>query len=937
VTFSFSVSYSQTLTWQTHVDTSTTFSSPRPADLNNDGVMDIIIGGGLDGSAEARGVVALDGTDGSMLWNFPTNEEIFASAQFMDITGDNIDDVFIGGRYAELYAIDGATGNMIWEFFTPPPTQAVDSGWFNFYSLQFIPDQNSDTYPEILASNGGNHALPAWDTLRDPGYLMIIDALTGNVLAKDTMPDGEETYCSPVAQDIDNDGTIDIIYGSGGENDKGSLWRTTVADLMNNDISNSIQLVSDPNLGFIAPVSLSDFNLDGNQDIVCQSYGGTAYLIDGLNNNVIWTYTKAGVESSSSPTIGNFIGDATPDVFLNLAKGAAPSFFDYYQVVLDGANGNVAWIDSIGELHFSSSGAVDIDRNGRDEIIASVNFHNGSNFSNQLIAIDVQGNQIINLHNPEGGVNLGSSPLILDVENDGYLDFVYAYRADSLNPMGAKGFKVNRLTSNFEVPTVGIAWGSYMGTDFDGQHTFLGTPCGTITVNQSVNNISCNNFNDGSIKLTPTGGVAPYTYIWSNGSISDSIGGLMPGNYTCYITDSTGCVKGQTINISDPYLLTFGGISGPTCPGEETGTASVNSTGCPCMFSGCLFNWSNGDSIKNASGLPSGYAVVTITHTDGCIVVDSVMIPEPAPIVDSVVISHQVCANELVPSGAISLFNSAAHTAFFLWDDNDSSPVHDTLQPGFHEVQLSDNRGCRDTMTFEVEAADTVIFNWSSNHVSCFGGADGSIVANATGGSGTLSYQWSSGSTSNTANNLPSGYESLTIIDSLNCAYSDSVMISEPSALTNSFSVTHETGNCDGAISSTIGGGTPSYSYSWNNGDNSDNNTALCEGTYILTVTDNNGCILVDSVEVLNTLSVSDIAINTVVYPNPTTDFVNIVNASNHPLHYSLFNNLGQLIMNGSSNESSIELDLSKYPKGLYLIHVDGGAKGSHTFRIEKI
>ena len=115
--------------------------------------------------------------------------------------GDGVKDVFIGGRYAEFYAIDGSTGNQIWEFFPYPPTAAVDSGWFNFYNPQFVPDQNADGVDDILVANGGNHSLPAWDTLRDAGLLMVLDAMTGAVLAKDTMPDGEETYCAPTVID----------------------------------------------------------------------------------------------------------------------------------------------------------------------------------------------------------------------------------------------------------------------------------------------------------------------------------------------------------------------------------------------------------------------------------------------------------------------------------------------------------------------------------------------------------------------------------------------------------------------------------------------------------------------------------------------------------------------------------------------------------------
>ena len=383
----------QGLKWETFIDTSTTFSSPRGVDLTDNGILDIVIGGGLDGAPQSNGVNAINGVDGSILWNFPTEEEIFGSAKFMDITGDGIKDVFIGGRYAEFYAIDGSDGSQIWEFFPYSPTVAMDSGWFNFYNPQFIPDQNSDGTPDILVANGGDHSAPAWDTMRPPGMLLILDALTGNVLAKDTMPDGEETYCSPVV--IDYGGQLHIVYGSGGENDKGGLWRTKLTDLMADNLENSTLLASDPSLGFIAPSSVADMNDDGILDIINQAYDGTIRCFDGSNNNLLWEVQNPGTESSSGPTIGNFIGDQTPDVFNVLFKGTAPSFTDFYQVLIDGATGIVEWKDSIAYMHYGSSSAVDLDLNGRDEAIVSVNYHNGTSFSHQLLSIDFQNNIVV--------------------------------------------------------------------------------------------------------------------------------------------------------------------------------------------------------------------------------------------------------------------------------------------------------------------------------------------------------------------------------------------------------------------------------------------------------------------------------------------------------------------------------------------------------------
>jgi outer membrane protein assembly factor BamB len=110
----------QTQLWQTLIDTSVTFSSPRAVKLNGDSILDIVIGGGIDGSPDARGVVALDGANGNVLWEFSTDDEMFASAAFGDANGDGEKDVYMGGRNGEFYAIDGQTGNMIWEFFSLP-------------------------------------------------------------------------------------------------------------------------------------------------------------------------------------------------------------------------------------------------------------------------------------------------------------------------------------------------------------------------------------------------------------------------------------------------------------------------------------------------------------------------------------------------------------------------------------------------------------------------------------------------------------------------------------------------------------------------------------------------------------------------------------------------------------------------------------------------
>src|SRR5690606_189704 len=92
-------------------------SSPRTADLNNDGVLDIVMGAGKNEYQESdMGVLAFDGKTGELLWKQKCRDQVFGSATFCDANGDNIKDVFIGGRSPQLKAIDGKTGALLWEF-----------------------------------------------------------------------------------------------------------------------------------------------------------------------------------------------------------------------------------------------------------------------------------------------------------------------------------------------------------------------------------------------------------------------------------------------------------------------------------------------------------------------------------------------------------------------------------------------------------------------------------------------------------------------------------------------------------------------------------------------------------------------------------------------------------------------------------------------------
>jgi hypothetical protein len=862
--FSFADKLQAQEAWSNFIDSVSTLSSPRAIDLNNDGIKDIVVGSGTDSTFSNYGVVAFDGSNGDLLWSLPTTDEVFTSAIFNDINNDQIPDVFIGGRNAQLYAIDGSNGDVIWEYFPQnSDLNPADSGLYNFYSSQFLEDQNGDSVLDILVTNGGDQSAGPFDP-RPAGNLMLISGLDGSKISIAESPDGAEIYCSPILIDHGNSNSPYIIFGTGGEQNAGSMFVTTLTALLNNDISEAIVLDSHPSKGFIAPASTADLNNDSFSDIIIQSFDGVIQAFDGLTFELIWANTFLGCESSSAPTIGNFTGgDLVPDVFNVLYKGTTPTYFDYYQVMIDGASGELIFFDSIASMQFPSSTAFDANGDGRDEVLISVN-DISSYFTNQLKLIDFQNDTLIDITNSQPGVNLACTPLIDDLDQDGKIEFIYTSKKDSLNPSAWKGFNIYRYNTDYDVPLRGIAWGAYMGTHFTGHYNNLLSICPNHSIIDSwtVSQPSCNQFSDGNISPIQIN-VNPNSFLWSNGTTSDTLNNLSAGNYQVYLTDSNNCLEIHNFQLYDPYNVTFGNIVHNNCVGDSTGRVTVSSSGCICQFSTCAYTWSNGSLIKHATQLPAGYHSVELIHSDGCVVIDSIIINDGFPVIDSFQTNHLSCFN--LHDGSISLFPYDEDFTTYSWSNNDTSSLNNLLSAGDYSVIVNNNY-CYDSLSFTISSPDTISFNTEIQHLDCLQDSSGSIefftdVIN-------YPYQFylnSEVSQEPNFSNLISGSYQLFVQDTTNC-FSDTInvtLLQSDSLFLNFENVVDN--NCVGdsiaeviVLSNGCGCDTCNCIYSWSNGSEIEIASNLSEGFYIVEVNHDNLCTLRDSIYVSDGLPVLD-------------------------------------------------------------------------------
>ena len=915
---SFSGIKAQVPSWSYFADSISTYSSPHSHDINFDGVMDIILGGGKDGFDSNSGVMAINGSNGQLLWKAPSRNEVFGSATFQDITNDGIKDVFITGREAQFYALDGSDGSIIWDFF-PYGTDPADSGWFNFYNPQLIEDIDGDSYMDLLVSNGGDHSAPEWETNRPPGHIMVISSLTGEILANTVVPDSAETYCSPVVVDIQNNGNKWVLFGTGGENLGGSFYACPLSSILGNNTNGSIVLATDLDKGYIAPASVFFNESSQAYDFVFLSFDGKIEKINGTDFSSDWSFQHPGTESSAEPVLGNFTGDLTPDVFLTLFKGIAPSFSDFYQVMLDGATGELKFIDSLGQLNYSSGNAIDLNNDGRDEAIASVTYNINGYFQHRIEQIDFVNNTITPLTNLEAGVNLGCTPLFKDIDNDQYIELIYAYKKDSLNPGATNGIYLNRVDLTSIRPNSGTAWGAYLGSGYNAEYSYFPVNCGFNSVISSVSTVapSCNNESDGSITPNTFGNSGPYTYNWSNGSIQPSLSNLSAGNYDVRVTNRMGCYEDREILISDPYVITYGAISPPTCIGNQDGNATMSSSGCPCMFSGCTFLWENGYITKPNDSLHSGWNLVTITHTDGCVVTDSVLVPEPPAVIINYEVQDVLCYGDL--NGSILLEMDSVFTPQeILWLNGDTTANLINLTSGMYSVVASDIRGCIDSLQMEVSSPDSLILELDYTEWLCNGQTDGEIVFIVSGGSPSYSYFLDGINLSDSIiSDLSEGLYLASVSDTNNCNQQIEIEISTLSPIDIQFDVIPASGltNLDGIIISNVTGGLPPYDYNWSNSQSEESVIVyLNPGWYSLIITDSNNCTSIDSAYV-GSLLVQDLSFDgAFVYPNPTTDKLFFISEASD---INVFSQEGKLVIQKSKGNF---IDLSLLSNGIYYI-----------------
>jgi len=368
----------------------------------------------------------------------------------------------------------------------------------------------------------------------------------------------------------------------------------------------------------------------------------------------------------------------------------------------------------------------------------------------------------------------------------------------------------------------------------------------SITVNSNVN---CNGGNDGSATAVPSGGTSPYSYLWDNSQTTATATGLIAGIYQVTVTDFCGSTATATVEITEPLdpLQVVASITDNQCNGETSGEIDIDVIGGTPPY---VYLWSNASTNQDLINLAGGTYTVTVTDDNGCTTTASYTVNEPSAVAITGIITPVSCFGGL--NGAINISVSGGTPDpggppfySYQWSNFETTEDISGLAAGTYTVIVSDFNFCSATASFTVTEPTQLVANCAVvNNAGCNGGSNGQASVTPSGGTPAYSFLWSNGQTTSGATGLAAGTYTVTVTDANLCTATCSVTISEPAAITVSELHTNVScnGGSDGSINITASGGTPPYTYLWNNGNTNEDRTGLSAGTYTVTVSDANGC-----------------------------------------------------------------------------------------------
>ena len=729
-------------------------------------------------------------------------------------------------------------------------TNIVDINTTNTYTVELdCPDGSQNISFDINTINNNPTPPPA-----PPGYNITVNINTaswaneiswnitsaGVIVASGGNYNNYNTYTTTVC--VPSGPLVFNMYDSWGDGWNGATYSITG--------NNTLTGVTTGGLAF-GSFGSNTFSISGGNPCVLPG-SGSAFVNMSWNNGIPGASFTITNNNSMNP-IGTFSWTPTildtansPYFFtVDVTNDACPSpgnFSFQYQIILNGSDINISPIITDPTCNGLSNGSIITTSTGSNNPFSyswshgptTQNINNLAAGNYTLTVTDTNGcstNATYTLANPPPfNPAIVTNNISCNGLADGSISVINEPNSTSyLWSNGATTSSINNLSpGNYSVNIISID--SCILTSF-----FNITEPPAITINNTVNNISCDGDTNGSVQIIINGGVPDYTVNFPpynqqlvNGINSFSTPSVLStGTYYYSVTDSNGCIVSDSINLTSPSPITVNPIiTNVLCKDESNGSIILNTSGGTSPY-----NEDFGGTI-NPLSLSAGTYPFTITDLNGCTFSDNIIISEPDSLLATSSTTDATCGG--YSDGTASLIINGG-TLPYLTDWGLSNP--NALNAGTHTYIVTDNNNCiaQGSILINEPPSMQIIINTTST--SCFGGTDGSASLIISGGAGAPYIENWGGLNQNA---LPAGLHVFSVTDINNCIAYDTALINQPTDFQVNELLSHVScyGLSDGNAFVQVNGGNPPYTQNWYGVDTLN----LSAGNYQYLITDSNNC-----------------------------------------------------------------------------------------------
>jgi gliding motility-associated-like protein len=396
---------------------------------------------------------------------------------------------------------------------------------------------------------------------------------------------------------------------------------------------------------------------------------------------------------------------------------------------------------------------------------------------------------------------------------------------------------------------------------------------------------------DGVVKVFVSGGVAPYSILWSNGSTNSVVFPLPPGQYDVTVTDANGCQAFGSETILEPTPIEINQVAVSGACGGNTGSLTVNATGGVAPYT-YLWNYNNitGPSLN---GVPSGTYWVLVSDANNCQKSLPFTVPGNGGLNVSITVASALCAGQSNGS-ATAYANGGSGNYTYQWSAQsfNGQSINGLLGGSNVSVTVTDiTTGCEGTASAHIGVHQAIFVGLIDSDVLCNTSINGSATANATNGAAPYSYAWTIPGigvvNSPTVSNLGVGAYTVVVTDANGCTASNVANITNTDQIQASISINDS--GCDQLVQTQFtANGTGIQSYQWVIGGQTYNTPSPSvtlpsglSGVAQLVVTSANGCTATASQGFTVSGDVLDVALST----------NNLSGCENTPLNLTAINN----------------------------------------------